>query len=154
MAILSHSSLIICLTKTIHPLCSSQQDFLVETWISVSSLTYNKDLVPDQDSKQPSRLAKQSNLLMTLQESEWSEEKLPQSQQTNSRQFQPAPLYVLYHLNKFNALNQPTITSGFQTHERRKISSGWTIYFISGYTVSINSKRSEGKISTYLLAPL
>ena len=123
MVILSHSLLIICLTKTIQPLCSSQHDFLVETWISVSNRTDNKDLVPDQDSKQPSRLAKQSNLLMTLQESEWSEEKLPQSQQTNSRQFQPAPLYVLYHLNKFKTLNRLTIiTSGFQSHERRTIS--------------------------------
>ena len=46
MTILSHSSLTICLTKTIHP--------------------------------------KQSNLLMTSQESEWLEEKLPQLQQTNS----------------------------------------------------------------------
>ena len=61
-------------------------------------------MVLDLDLKQPSRLAKQSNLLMTSQESEWPEEKLPQLQQTYSRQLQPAPLHVLYHLNKFNAL--------------------------------------------------
>ena len=46
--------------------------------------------------------------------SEWSEEKLRRSQQTNSRQFQPAPLFVLYHLNKLNGLNSLTvITPGF-----------------------------------------
>ena len=84
MAILSHSSLITCPTKIIQPLCSSQQDFLVEIWISVSNPTDNKDLALDQDLKQQSRPAEQSNQLMTSQESEWSEEKLPQSQLTNS----------------------------------------------------------------------